>query len=425
MSMINAHLRHPRLAVLSWLLASFFVVFQFFLQSTSSVLSPYWTLDFHLTPLSLSILSSAFFYTYVIMQVPVGMLYDHYQPEQLITRASALVALGCLLLAITPWFWLGFIARLLLGSGCAFGFVGMLKVTALVFKSRRFALMVGVSESFTMLGVTLGIMLLAWTVSHYPWRWSMAICGVVAGLGSITALLIMHYQGPDVHPVAPHPFALNRVWRDLQQTMCSRQVWLGGLYSFFMFAMVNVFTSLWGVMFLTHTQNISHQDAANVMSMVFVGIAIGGPILGLLTHRFFTNHVALLICALLGSVLMSYLVWMPELSMRVMYVGYIVMGACCASYIVCFTVIKESLPHHLQATGLAFSNMITMAGAPILQTLIGAILEYCGGSSHANALNYRLALLILPLGMLVAFILALAIKPQEVALQPDSSLEVD
>ncbi len=410
MMLLRTDLKHPRVAALSWLLASFFVVFQFFLQSATSVLSQYWQADFHISAVGLSILSSAFFYTYVLMQVPVGVLFDHYQPEKLIAKAAATVGLGCLVLAFTHWFWLGFLARLAIGAGCAFGFVGMLKITSLIFQPKRFAFMVGVSESFTMTGVTLGVVLLAWVLTFSSWRIDMMVCGLMALTGSTVAFIIVRLQRGDLSAPKQHPFAWGHVWKKLILTAKNKQIWLGSLYGFFIFAMVNVFTSLWGVDFLEHTQALNRQSAANVMSMIFIGIAIGGPILGLLTHRWVSHRQAMSCCALLSTILMSYLLWMPVLPLWVLYTGYTVMGMFCAAYIPCFTVIKDNAPSAIQATSLAFANMTIMAGAPVLQTLIGIILQHMGGAVHASAFSYRMALLVLPAGMLIAWILCYFIQ---------------
>jgi fucose permease len=238
----------------------------------------------------------------------------------------------------------------------------------------------------------------------------MAACGLMALVGSLAAFILIKLQRGAAKAPSPHPFAWGKVWHNLILTAKDKQIWVGSLYGFFIFAMVNVFTSLWGVDFLEHTQALDRQSAANVMSMIFIGIAIGGPMLGLLTHRWVIHRQAMSYCALLSAILMSYLLWVPSLPLWGLYTGYTVMGMFCAAYIPCFTVIKDNAPSTIQATSLAFANMMIMAGAPVLQTLIGILLVHLGGAAHASAFAYRMALLILPLGMLVAWVLCFFIR---------------
>ncbi len=51
-----------------------------------------------------------------------------------------------------------------------------------------------------------------------------------------------------------------------------------------MFAIVNAFTSLWGISFLVNTNALEKQQAADMVAMVFIGIAIGGPLNGWLSR---------------------------------------------------------------------------------------------------------------------------------------------
>lgn len=409
--MLNPSLKHPRLAVFCWVIASFFVVFQFFLQSVTSVLSHYWLTDFHLSALGLSILSSAFFYAYVLMQVPVGILFDNIKAEKLIAAAAAVVGLACMVLANTHVFWLACIARIFMGGACAFGFVGMLRVTAFVFQAQRFGLMIGISETLTMSSVTFGIMLFAWLLTFISWRIDMFVCGIVALVLSAASFLLIYFQKPDVKTPSKHGLSFGFIWRDLKVIVKDRQLWLASVYSFFMIAVINVFTSLWGVDFLVHTQTVNTQTAANVMSMIFVGIAVGCPLLGLITNKYVSSLRAMFICALCATLIMSYLLFSTGISLWILYLGYILVGVFCAAYIPAFALMKEKTVQTRQATSLAFANMLTMSGAPILQPLVAAIIVHQGGLLHISAMGFRLALLILPLGMLIAFVLCFFIRP--------------
>lgn len=59
-----------------WMLAALFVFYMFLLQASTSVMIPQLMHDFHLTVTDIGVLSASFFYPYLILQIPAGMVID-------------------------------------------------------------------------------------------------------------------------------------------------------------------------------------------------------------------------------------------------------------------------------------------------------------------------------------------------------------
>ncbi|STO33654.1 hypothetical protein [Legionella bozemanae] len=57
-----------------WLVGVFFLLFQFFLQLSSGIVIGAIMHEKHLTAFTAGLLSSAFYYVYTTMQIPVGLL---------------------------------------------------------------------------------------------------------------------------------------------------------------------------------------------------------------------------------------------------------------------------------------------------------------------------------------------------------------
>jgi MFS family permease len=165
---------------ITWFIVTAFVFFQFFLQTATSVFSESWASDFKLNKVELSNLSASFFYSYVLMQIPVGILYDRFKAKRILIIAAAFVSSGCFLLAIAKSYELAILGRIFMGIGSSFGFIGMLKVIINNFKVNEFAFMVGLSEALSMSFITFGIITLAYFLKFYSWRISMFICAILA-----------------------------------------------------------------------------------------------------------------------------------------------------------------------------------------------------------------------------------------------------
>lgn len=403
MPQINKESYKPYIA---WFVATSFVFFQFFLQTSSSLMNESWLRDFNLNTLQVSNLSAAFFYTYVLMQIPVGLLYDRYSPKNILMIAAITLAIGCLILSITTSYPIAIIARFLMGIGSSFGYIGMLKVLINSFKPNKFALMLGIGETIAMTIVTLGVILLGYFLKHHSWRIAMIFCSFLA---AILVFTIKYYMIETKSAKQQTKIKFAETLSQVCVILSNKQVILGSIYGFFIFAIINAFTSLWGVNFITNTTNFSAETAANMVSVVFIGLGIGAPLNGFLSKKYNNHTILMLICAIAIALTTSLIILIPNLQKLTWFISLFLSGVFCSGYVQCLAVVKESVGIQMQATALATSNMVIMSSAPILQILIGALL-------HSNILNlstsgnYRFSLSIIPIGMIIAIITCYFIK---------------
>lgn len=397
------------MALLSWSLCSFFVFYQFFLQTIASVMRHEWMTTFHLGILGVSNLSSSFFYAYVLMQIPVGIVYDHYKTKSVLIFAAAVLTLGCFMMAMSQTFYMAMLARFLTGTGSAFGFIGLLQVTAQWFPQRKFALMIGLSEAFAMICVTLGIILLAWLIEHYNWRLMMYGAGVIAAFLMFAIIFLLEDKKK-----ATTELNFSNVVRQVSQALKNKQLMVASIYAFFMFSIITAFTSLWGVSFLIHTSHVSRTVATSIMSATLIGIAVGGPLSGYLSSKVGRPKLIMMYGAALAALTMSMVVVLPGLSTLLYYLLFFLVGVFCSTYIQALSIINAAVDENVRGTALSVANMIIMAGAPILQLLIGGLLNTnFFNLAVTMAENYRLSISVLPIGMLIAFITAFYVKEEQ------------
>ena len=91
-----------RLSWLVWGLGALFYVIAFFQRVAPAVLTTELMSDFALTATTLGNLSAFYFYSYVAMQVPTGLLADHWGPRRLLTLGAAVAGLGTLMFGLAP-----------------------------------------------------------------------------------------------------------------------------------------------------------------------------------------------------------------------------------------------------------------------------------------------------------------------------------
>ena len=139
-----------------WLLSAFFMFYKYALEVSPSVMTNILMSAYHIDGAQLGSLAASYFYAYLIMQIPAGLLLDRYGPRKITTLAIILCALGIFLFARSETLLIASIGRFITGIGAAFAAVNCLKLIANWFPSRQFAFMSGLMMSVGMLGAVGG-----------------------------------------------------------------------------------------------------------------------------------------------------------------------------------------------------------------------------------------------------------------------------
>jgi MFS family permease len=137
--------------------------------------------DFHLTPETKGLLLSSFFWSYALMQIPIGWCADRFNLRWLYAGAFALwsLAQGLTGLAESLAVLIGF--RILLGVGESIYLPGGTKIVSLLFSAKDRGLPSGLFDFGTRTGLVLEGILVPWLLTRYGWRHTFLLLGF-AGL---------------------------------------------------------------------------------------------------------------------------------------------------------------------------------------------------------------------------------------------------
>ena len=91
----------------------------------------------------------------------------------------------------------------------------------------------------------------------------------------------------------------------------------------------------------------------------------------------------------------------------------VLMGMISSVYVLSFTYVKEIVPTAVQTTAIGFTNALCVGTVPIFQPLIGYLLQVSASWRHGldgvdvyDAVDYQIALSVLPAALLIAAVLA-------------------
>ena len=406
-----------------WAICSFFMFYQFLLQSSPSVMIEPLSQDLNTSALGVSLLSSAFFYTYVTLQIPAGILVDRGNIRYIYTFGMAGLALSCLCFAFSESLHSSVIFRIMMGIFAAPGLVGAFYMIDQWFLKRYFSLMVGITEMCTVFGTAVGQTVLAQGVIHLGWRHTLmaySAMGLIAAILGFTLLrerkqkvplniikIIKkifirpkkYYKTPSDSLITKGTFKQN-----LKILLKLPDLWIASLISGLAFAILSAFAGFWCIPFLQSNAHFTLSQAALASASVFAGAAICTPFMGFVTDKLKNNITTLMIWVFLIITLLFFpLILIPKLPLGLIFALLIVIGMLSSVYVIPFALAKKMAPPGVGATAMGLVNVLSiLIGAPILQPLIGGII-------HATN-SFTLGLSLFPLLTIIATVLSVRLK---------------
>ncbi len=389
-----------KLGWLYWILGALFYCYEYFLQVSPSVMVPDLMRSFHIGGAALGNLTAFYFYAYASMQVPAGILLDRLGPRRLLTIAVLFCAVGAVIFGNAHSFPVGCLGRFLIGLGSAFAAIGTLHIAATWLPLNRFALLTGVLLTMGMMGAIGAQAPLSIMVQHFGWRHAMLFFGVT-GIG-LSVLIYSVVRDREMPGLKSKSQQLG-IAQGLGLVIKNTQTWLTSMYGALMFLPTIAFGSLWGVPFLMQFYGISRTHAASLVSLLFIGWAIGAPLWGWFSDRIGRRKTPLYIGSIGTLISLSAVLYVPfeydVISLPLLFL----FGFFSSAFLPAFSIVREINPIQTNATALGFLNMLNMSGAAIAPPFIGWLLDSnWQGAMHNGARiydihNFHLALMALPI----------------------------
>ena len=373
-------------SILIYFFVSLFLVFEMAVQVSPSVMASELMRDLNIDTLVLGIMSGVYFYTYTAMQLPSGLLFDRFKPRSIIACSVTVCALGALLFGVADNLYLACFARLLMGLGSAFAFVSVLVVAADLFAAKYFALLTGITQMLAALGAFSGQLPISYLVNSLGWQRTMMLLGITGLVLAVIIFCLLNYRQTPKQNTQQSESWVAHVKKDLALIVRNKQNWFVAMYACLLWVPMSGFASLWGVPFLMHADHLSANHAAFASSMMWIGLAVGSPLLGAFSSMVKNKVTALRLSAVIGVVSFAAVLWLP-LSLTGLVVALFIAGAACAGQAISFAVVRQNNNPAVRSTAIAFNNMAVVISGALFQPIIGSLIQYY--QPHGLALAYH------------------------------------
>ncbi len=370
------------LAWFIWGLGALFYLVGFFQRVAPGVMTQELMSDFNISASGLGHLSALYFYSYVAMQIPTGILADTLGPRKLLTAGCIAAGMGTLLFALSPGFIGAGLGRLLIGGSVAVAFVGLLKLSSSWFPRKFYAFVAGNALSIGLIGAITAGPPLRYLMDAFSWRSVIFVTGIMTLFLGVLIWVVVRdwpqekgYQGfTDTIPQI-EALSFNRIWKNLFHVLKYRNTILLFIIPGGIVGCTLTFSGLWGVPYLTSHHGLNPSQAATLASCLLIGWAMGGPVFGWLSDRMGKRKPLYLLGAIISAAGWGLVLYMENISLYPLAVTLWMIGFFSGCMIVSFAFVMESVPSSLSGTVSGLTNMGVMMGPMLLQPIVGKILD--------------------------------------------------
>ena len=338
--------------------------------------------DFNIGAASLGNFSSFYYYSYVAVQIPTGILADYWGPRKLLTAGALLSSFGAFIFASASSIYAANMGRLVIGASMGVAWVSILKLTTRWFKPNQFALVTGLALCLGILGALSAGAPLRLLMNLLGWRPVIFNAGIITLILSLAIWIFMRddpvQKGYDSYTEGinnSNRITKASVLTDLSKIIRYRNTWILTIVSACLIGPILTFAGLWGIPYLTTQYNLTPIKSATLISTLLISCAIGAPVLGTLSEKMGrrkTIYFYALCISLVGWIPILYL---QDISLWLLIVLFSIVGFASSAVVIGMAFVKESVPLGLAGTISGISNMGMEMGPMILQPTIGLLLD--------------------------------------------------
>lgn len=384
---------HSRLAWSVWGVAATYYLAAFYLRSAPAVMTNELMRDFGIAASQLGQFSAFYFYAYIAMQIPTGVLVDSWGARRLLIAGSLAAAAGTCLFGLTSSYAVASVGRAIVGAATAVGWVVTLKIATHWFPRERFATLTGLGLMMGNVGALVAQVPLRLGVEAFGWRAvALGSAAFVLAVGAAAWAVVANdpadkgFQSHAPPSLQRAHLTIGQILREFPNIFTYRNTWLiflaqGG----FVGAMLS-FTGLWGPAYLTRRFTLASTEAASVCSVMIVCWAVASPMAGFLSDKIGRRKPIYLGGALVAAAGWITMFYAP-LPLAAFTAAAAVTSFACGAVVLGFAFAKESVPIQFLGTISGAINVGNMLGPTLLQPAIGRVLDARWSGAFANGVR--------------------------------------
>jgi predicted MFS family arabinose efflux permease len=360
-------------------------------RTANAVIGPVLADELALGAGSLGLLTSAYFLTFALAQLPLGMLLDRFGARRVESGLLLIAAAGASVFALGHSIGDLAVGRGLIGLGVSACLMAAFKAFSLWFPADRQASLTGWIMTAGGLGALAATAPLEAALHMTGWR------EIFFGLAALTFVVSiwLFFSVPEKDGTAK-PETLTTQWAGVKQVFTSTHFWRFAPLGLTMTGGFMALQSLWSISWLMQVNGYTRAVAAEHMAGMSVAMLLAYVLIGLLATglaRRGIKPVTLLSGALLLSLLTLGLIATQALGQT--YLLWIIYGTFSSFGTLAYSLAAAGFPVALSGRANTAFNLMVFLGAFGVQWGLGVLIEFLQLQGHSVAIAHRDAVLAL------------------------------
>lgn len=360
---------------------------------------------FHISKGHLGNVASMYFWANALFLFLAGNLLDRFSPKLLILLALVLCTGGTAGFAVAPDPWIAGLSRFVVGIGGSFCLLSAVRLASFWFPPQRLALVVGIVITMAFIGGLVAQTPATIVTQWVGWRDMMllnAALGVVIIIWVI--FIIQNRPSHQQHLAQEHKDRIKAmgVWASIKAVLKNKQNWLAGIYTSLVNLPIYILGGSWGNLYLTKITGLTPSHSSAVCSMLFVGALIGSPVVGLISDRLQNRRWPMMAGTLLSLALSVFILYGPPLHYLALMGLFLLLGFITCTQVISYPLVSEHNPTILTSTAVSIVSILCLLGGALGIPFVGWLMQVTG--------SYRLAMLVMPIGFVISFVLAIWVR---------------
>lgn len=384
-------LQRPRVAALIAVLVAM-TAFSLFFRTTVGTLAPVLRADIGLDARMLGLANGGFFTAFLVMQLPLGVLFDRYGVRRCVVWLTFVAALGSLAgaVCVEPWSFVG--SRVLLGIGSAGYFMGALVIAGNWFRDRQFVGTVSLIYALSVIGTLAATAPLSFAAEMFGWRRVfVAVALATAGLGLALHVFVRDFPaGAPRRPIEPQTMTgMLGGWREVWRTP--------GMVPILAMAAIaypsgSTVLGTWAAPYLADVHGIGPNARGELLLLFAATQALAILMWGQLAARGAGTTRVITACGLASTVVLgAFALWPnPAIWLAAVFFAAICLFTSFGSLVLMEA--RQLFPEPIAGRGITMVNLAQVGGSAVLPIVTGVIIGWSPAADGAGSAGaYRIA----------------------------------
>lgn len=321
----------------------------------------------------MGVFASAFYIGYIIAQIPSGLILDRYAFRWPMALVIIICSISFIAFIYESNFHVGVALRVLVGLMSGMSFIGVLYIARMYLDNKWLPFVSGITVAIGTLSASFIQTVSAFFMGSYSWHTTMIFFSLW-GLLIAFLLLVIPLNQREHHIQFPEK-SIKDIMHAIVQMLSMPRFLLNALIAGLFYLPTSVITAVWGVVFFKTTYHLSSEDASAIIFMIFLGWAVGAPLVGLMASKAARTRKMTVIPAILGALTITAMLYHPTVVGHAVYFFGFMFGLFSSAQVLVWKTYDQICPAEHTGLGVALTNMIVLFVVALVHPLVAWLID--------------------------------------------------